>query len=103
MMTNDDTVLADQTDYVGDPKWSLIFFDNIPNDISSPAKNTVFVHKEYLRVTPLTIKASPLNFNTILNDKTSSKSLNLTFINTQETLNGTGNLTQQKFKTQHTL
>ena len=86
-------------DYVWDPEWSHIFFINIPNDISGAAINTVSLHKDYLTVTPLTIDATPLNYNTIFKDKTIDYSLNSTIINTQGTLNDTRNLTQQNIQT----
>ena len=38
------------------------FFVNIPNDISSAAINNVSVHNENLKVTPLTIDATPLKY-----------------------------------------
>ena len=67
--------------------------------ISSAAIATVSVHKDYFRVNPLTIDATPLNNNTLFNDRTSKNSFNSTCIDTQETLNGTRNLTQQNFQT----
>ena len=48
---------------------------------------TVSSHKDYVRVTPLTIDAIPLNNSTMFNVRTGNNS-NSTFINKQETLNG---------------
>ena len=92
---NAETILADQTDYVWDPVWSHNLIVSIPNDISSAAISTVSVHKDFSRVTALTIDAAPFNYNTTINDKTSNTSLNSTSIITQETLIGTRNLTPQ--------
>ena len=58
------------------------------------------MHKDYSRVTPFTIGATSLNYNTIIEDRTSKNSLNSTLIKTQETRNVTRNLTQQVFQTQ---
>ena len=84
--------LADQTDYDWDPEWSQPYFNIITNGFLSAAITTVSVHKYSVRVTPLAIDATPLNYNTMFNDRTGN-SLNSTFINTQETLYGTKNLT----------
>ena len=56
--SDDETVLDDQTDYVWNPKWSHPLFINLTIDISSAAINSNFVHKDYLRITPLTIDAT---------------------------------------------
>ena len=85
--TNDDTVLAEQSDYVWDPEWSHPAFLNIPQDISSQAISTIPFHRDYVKVIPLTIDATPLNYNTFLPD-TRNKSLNSTVIR-NENLNGT--------------
>ena len=95
--TNDDTVIAEQSDYVWDPEWSHPAFLNFPADISSQAINTISFHKDYVKVTPLTIDATPLNYNTFLPD-TRNNSLNSTVIH-NENLNGTRNLTQQDIQT----
>ena len=58
------------------------------------------MHKDYSRVTPFTIGATSLNYNTIIEDRTSKNSLNSTLIKTQETRNVTRNLTQKVFQTQ---
>ena len=57
--TNDDTVLSEQSDYVWDPDWSHPAFLNIPQDISSQAKSTICFHRDYVKVIPLTIDATP--------------------------------------------
>ena len=70
---------------------------NIPIDISSQAISTISVHKDYVKVFPLTIDATPLNCNSFLPDR-QNNSLNSTVIQ-QENLNGTRNLTQQDIQT----
>ena len=95
--TNDDTVLSEQSDYVWDPDWSHPAFLNIPQDISSQGISTIYFHRDYLRVIPLTIDATPLNYNTFLPD-TRNNSLNSTVIH-NENLNGTRNLTRQDIQT----
>ena len=85
--------------YLWDPEWSHIIFLNNPNDISSTANATVSVHKDYLKVTPLTTDTTPSNYNTLFNDRASNNSLNSTFMSTQETLNGTRSLTHQEIQT----
>ena len=95
--TNDDTVLAEQSGYVWDPEWSHPAFINIPQDISSQAISIISFHRDYVKVIPLTIDATPLNYNTFLPD-TRNNSLNSTIIH-NENLNGTRNLTQQDIHT----
>ena len=95
--TNDDTVLSEQSDYVWDPDWSHPAFRNIPQAISSQAISTISFHRDYVKVVPLTIDATPLNYNTFLPD-TRNNSLNSTVIH-NENLNGTRNLTQQDIQT----
>ena len=95
--TNDDTVIAEQSDYVWDPEWSHPAFLNFPADISSRTISTISFHKDYAKVIPLTIDATPLNYNTFLPD-TRNNSLNSTVIY-NENLNGTRNLTQQDIQT----
>ena len=51
--SDDETILAEQTDYVWGPDWCHLLFVNIPKDISTAATVTVSEHKIYLRVTPL--------------------------------------------------
>ena len=66
------------------------YFFNIPNYISiAGAVAAISVNKYYIGVTPLTTDTTKFNHNTNLNDKTFNKSPKSTFINTQETLNGT--------------
>ena len=72
-------------------------FLNIPQDISSQAISTISFHRDYVKVIPLTIDTTPLNYNTFLPD-TQNNSLNSTIIH-NENLNGTRNLTQQDIQT----
>ena len=60
LQTNEETILADETDYKWDTEWSHVLFFNIPNDISNAAIVTISVHRDYLRVTPLTTDTTPL-------------------------------------------
>ena len=96
--TNDDTVIAEQPDYIWDPDWSLPLFLNIPIDISSQTISTISIHKDYLKVFPLTIDATPINYNSVLPNRRQNNSLNSTLVQ-QENLNGTRNLTQQDIQT----
>ena len=96
--TNDDTVIAEQSDYVWDPEWSHTLFLNIPIDISSQAISTITIHKDYVKVIPLTTDATPLNYNSFLPDRRPNNILNSTFVQ-QENLNGTKNFTQQDIQT----
>ena len=43
---NDDTVIAEQSDYVWDPDWSHPLFINIPVTISSQAIDTISIHPD---------------------------------------------------------
>ena len=95
--TNDDTALSEQSDCVWDPEWSHPTFLNIPQAISSQAISTISYHRDYVKVIPLTIDATPLNYNTFLPD-TRYNSLSSTVIR-NENLNGTRNLTQQDIQT----
>ena len=95
--TNDDTVIAEQSGYVWDPEWSHPAFINIPQDISSQAISTISFHRDYVKVIPLTIDATTLNYITFLPD-TRNNSLNSTVIH-NENLNGNRNLTQQDIQT----
>ena len=90
--SDDETIIADKT---WDPKWDLKLIFSIPNDISSTAIATISVQKDYLRVTLFTTDTTILNYTTVFKDRTSNSCLKSTFIKTQETFNGTGNLTQQ--------
>ena len=96
--TDDETVLAEQSDYVWDPEWSHESFINIPTDISSQTIGTISIHKDYVRVYSLTIDATPLNYKSVFPERTENNSLNSTFIN-NDNLNGTRNLTQQEIQT----
>ena len=71
---------------------------NIPTDISSRAITTVSINRNFVRITPLTIDATPINYNSIFTDREGNNSLISSFIN-QENLNGTRNLTQQDNQT----
>ena len=94
---NDDTAITEQSDYVWDPEWSHPAFINIPQSISSQAIITITYQRDYVKVVPLNIDATPLNYNTFLPD-TRNNSLNSTFIH-NENLFGTRNLTQQDIQT----
>ena len=95
--SNDDTAILEQSDYVWDPEWSHPTIINIPQSISSQAISTISYHRDYVKVIPLTIDATPLNYNIFLPD-TRNNSLNSTVIH-NENLNGTRNLTQQDIQT----
>ena len=56
--------------------------------------STIQIHKDYVKVYPLTIDATPLNYNSIFPERAGNNSLYSTFLD-QGNLNGTGNLTQQ--------
>ena len=77
----------------------MCYFFNIPNDISKAAITFVSVHRKKIGKTPLTTDTTNLNYNAVLNDKTSNNSLKSTFIKTQENLNATRYLTQQDIQT----
>ena len=96
--TNDDTVSAEQSDFVWDPEWSQSLFLNIPIDISSQANNAISFHQDNVKVYQLTKNARPLNYNSFLPDIIGKNNLNSTIIQ-QENLNGTRNLTQQDIQT----
>ena len=61
--------------------------------MSSQAISTISFHRDYVKGIPLTIDATPLNYNTFLPD-TQNNSLYSTVIH-NENLNRTRNLTQQ--------
>ena len=64
---NDDTAITEQSDYVWDPELSHPTFINIPQSISSQAiSSTISYQRDYVKVVPLTIDATPLNYNTFL-------------------------------------
>ena len=96
--TGDDTVIAEQSDYFWDPDWSHPLFLNIPIDISSQAISTISIHKDYVKVFPLTIDATPLNYNSFLPDRRQNNSL-ISTIMQQENWNETRSLTQQDIQT----
>ena len=73
-------------------------FINIPTDISSQAFSTIVIDKDYVRVYPLTVDATPLNYNSFLPERTGNNKLNSTFVN-NDNLNGTRNFTQQDVQT----
>ena len=58
---NDDTAITEQSDYVWVPEWSHRAFINIPQSISSQAISTISYQRDYVKVVPLTIDATPLN------------------------------------------
>ena len=70
----------------------------IPTDISSHAISTISINKDYVRLYPHTVDATPLNYNSFIPERTGNNSLNSTFIN-DNNLNGTKNLTQQAIQT----
>ena len=78
--TNDETVLAEQSDYVWDPYWSHEIFIIIPTDISNQAISNISINKDYVGVNPLAVDATPLNYNSFFTEKTGNNSLNSTFI-----------------------
>ena len=96
--TDDETVLADQSDYIWDPEWSHVLFVNIPTDISSQAISTISIHKDYVKMYPLTVDATPSNYNSFLPDRAGNNNLISTFIQ-KENLNVTRNLTPQDIQT----
>ena len=96
--TNDGTVIAEQSDYFWDPECSHPIFLNISKDISSQAISTISIHKDYVKLFPLTIDATPLNYNSFLPDRRQNNSLNSTLVQ-QENLSGTKNLTQKDIQT----
>ena len=95
--SDDETILADET-FVWDPERSHPSFITIPIDISSQAITKTSIIKDYVRLTPLTIDATPINYTSIFTDRERNNSLNSTFIN-QESLNGRRNRTQQDIQT----
>ena len=48
--TKDETILADETNYVWEPYLSDVLLYNIPNNISSAAIAIISVHRDYLKV-----------------------------------------------------
>ena len=70
---------------------------NIPQAISSQVISTISYHRDYVKVIPLTIDATPLNYITFLPD-TRNNTVNSTVIH-NENFNGTRNLAQQDIQT----
>ena len=95
--TDDETVLAEQSNYVWDPEWFYELFINIPTDVSSQAISAISFTKDYVRVYPFTVDATPLNYNSLFSERAGNNSLSSTFINNDK-LNGTKNLTQQNIQ-----
>ena len=71
---------------------------NIPTDVSSQAIHTIFIHKVYVKIYPLTVDATLLNYNSLIPNRIENNSLISTLIQ-QQNLNGTRNLTQQNIQT----
>ena len=71
---------------------------NNPIDTSSQAINTTSIHKDYVKLFPLTIDATPLKHSSLLPNRRQNNSL-YSIIVQQENLNGTRNLTQQDIQT----
>ena len=94
----DVTALAEDSDYVWDSEWSHTLFINIPTDISSQAIGTTSIHKDYIKVYPLTTDATPLNYNLFPPDRTGNSTLSSTVIQ-QENLKGNRNHTKQDIQT----
>ena len=85
-ISDDETILAEQTDYVWDPEWSHESFFDITTDISSQAISTNSINKDYVKVYSLTIDATPLNYNSFFPERAGNNSLNSNFID-QDNLN----------------
>ena len=90
--------MADETYYVWDPEWFHPSFINTPTDISSEVITTISINRDYVRITPLTFDATPINYISKFTDREGNNSLNSISIN-QKNLNGTRNLTQQDVQT----
>ena len=73
--SDDGTLLTDQTAHVWDPDWSHPSLNNLTTDISRAAITTFSILKDYVRVTPFTIDAQLLVYNTIFNKRTGNNSL----------------------------
>ena len=82
-----------------DLEFSKVFTEYIKSTQyhNSQRAKSIFTNEDYVKVIPLTIDATPLNYKTFLPD-TQNNSLNLTVIH-HENLNGTRNLTQQDIQT----
>ena len=68
-------------------------FMNIPTDISSKEINTISIHKDYVKVIPFTIDATPLSYNSFPPNRIGNNSLNSTIMQ-QENQIETRNHTQ---------
>ena len=79
--SDDESILADKTFYICEPEWPHPPFIIIPTDISSQAITTISINRYYVRITPLTIDATPLNYNSTLTDREGNYRLNSTFTN----------------------
>ena len=92
--TDDETVLAEKSDYVSDPEWSNESFINIPTNISTQAISTISINKVYVRVYPLTVDATPINYISFFHERKGNNSLTSTFIY-NDNIKGTRNFTQK--------
>ena len=68
------------------------------NSFFKSSNRTISIHKDYVKVYPLTIDATPLNYNSFHPDRIGNNGLNSTLIQ-QENLIGTRNRTQQDIQT----
>ena len=75
-----------------------MLFQNIPTVFSSQVIRTISIHKDYVKIYPLTIDATLLNYNSFHPDRIGNNGLNSTLIQ-QENLIGTRNRTQQNIQT----
>ena len=83
--TDDEIILAEQTDNIWDPEWSHDLIINYL--LSTLAISTFSIHKDYIKVYPLTFDATPLNYDSFFPERAGKNSLNSNFIN-QDNLNG---------------
>ena len=89
----DETVIREQSDYVWDPEWTHPVFINFPTSISSQTIDTISIHRDYIKIIPLTIDATPLNYNSFL-PNTQDNTLNSTVLQ-NENPSGTQNPAHQ--------
>ena len=61
--TREDLSRNEKTQHVWDPELSHESVINIPTDISNQAISTISISKDYVRIYPLTVDATPLNYN----------------------------------------
>ena len=73
--STEDTALAEDSDYVWDSEWSHPLLIIIPTDISSQAISTITIHKDYIKIYPLTTDDTPLKYNSFLPDRTRNNTL----------------------------